>query len=206
MGRVRPLDIEVIKNPFTQVSATVQYDRQRKDYCCEVGRITIRAERASDLGRKVAEALRRGAGLSWQRSIVVERGKPDWQSHAVREHGMRATISLSVARGEVAERADGELMFRDWPPDLDDLPEGLNPPESRMVYWLPKKSVEVERFSDARWKAWTEIVLMLGRYDAGPGLDSLRRAADLRALLKSDEDSRKAIKPTDFDVDPDCIR
>lgn len=196
MGRTRPFDFSVVRDSLTLVEAVCQYDKQRGDFCAEVGRDVVRAERASDLERKLREELRRGLGLRWERSLVVERpGPPKFYSRPVLREGVFAQLAFGFARGEVARRSDGALLFRGWPPeDFDDeLPDGLNAPDTRVVSVLPE-TVLVRAWSEALWRSFCALAIVLGRaHDelaVAEDLDQVRRALDLRALLAVDAKPR----------------
>lgn len=191
MGRVAPWSIdEGVTDPLTGVTAWPVFDRQRGDYYAEVNGDMVRAERASDLLRKLAEALRRGFGLKWERVILLERGAPArFVSRGVNRDGMHVGISLGAARGEIATRArDGATLFRGWPPEEidEDLPEGLNPADLRVVSVLPS-SVLVRTYTEAAWRGVLAGMLTIDRarqaLEAAATVEGYLRAVDLRTLL-----------------------
>lgn len=193
MGRTRPLEIEQVHDPLTGVTATILYDKQRGDYCAELGRDTVRAERASDLVRKLRDELRRGLGLRWERCLVFERALPPrFRSRPVHREGIQLQLAYGFARGEVATTQDGRVLWRGWPPEEidDDLPDGINPPDNRIVSQLPD-SVLCTRYSDVAWRALQLVSLQLARMgealEHAPDLEAVRRALDLRAFQKEHE-------------------
>lgn len=180
-----------MRDELTGVEVWPVYDRQRSDFYGAVGNEVVRAERASDLFRKLREAMRRGFGLRWERAIVVERGAdmPKFLARAVHRDGFHAGVALGVVRGEIATRArDGATLFRAWPPeDIDpDLPEGINPPDLRIVSVLPAH-VLVRPYTEASWRGVLAAMLVLERaraaIDAASTVDALAKAVDLRTLL-----------------------
>ncbi len=200
MGRVRPLDFEVVRDELTFVEAVCQRDRQRRDFCAEVGTAVVRAERASDLLRKLRDELRRGLGLRWTRAVVLEvPPKPKFYARSVAREGFFVQTAFSVARGEVATRSDGALLFRGWPPEEfdEDLPEGLNLPDERIVSVLPA-NVLVQVYSEAIWRTTLSAALVLARageaIEGAGDFEAFRRATDLKALLKEVADASKPSK------------
>lgn len=193
MGRVRPLEVSRIREPLTKKEAVILFDRQRGDFCAEVdGETVLRAERAADLERDVAQALRAGVGLSWARVLVFERPRPPrFYARAVHREGLRVVASLAFARGEAATRVDGEQLFRAWPPEeLDeDLPAGLVPKDERVVSVLDPglSDVVVRPYSEGVYRAMCLCALTLARgVDALPafkGPEDVRKAFDLRAFI-----------------------
>lgn len=151
MGRLRPLDMELVQDPMTGVEVLIQRDRQRTDYCCEIGTTILRAQHPSDLIRKTADALRFGLGLEWQRSIVLFTGSPDvgagWR---LRSSWREAPSGLRYDRVETAQRADGLMLCRDWPPlvELEISPEL----DGRQVLPLVGGEAVIWPYTDARWK------------------------------------------------------
>lgn len=184
------MPFESIRDDLTFVSARLEFDKQRGDYCAEVGRSVVRAERASDLERKLRRELARGLGLKWARAIIFEAGDPArFRSTPILKDGVYVSAAFGFTRGEVATRSDEAILFRGWPPeDFDeDLPEGLNPPDLRTVSIL-RGEVFVQAYSDAAWKAFSTSALLLARVKEAidqDDADALLAALNLKAFLKS---------------------
>lgn len=201
MGKVRPYSTdEAISDEVTGVEVVPEYDRQRRDFMVRTENgDECRAERLPDLQRKLRDALRRGFGLRWNRSIVLEHATHvRWPSRVIPREGVRVELAIGFARGEVATRArDGRLLFRAWQnEDFDeDMPEILNPPETRIVSVLEDGAV-VRPYTDAAWKAVRASQLAFARVRAAlaetQDLDALVKAADLRTLLLEVREAEKA--------------
>lgn len=161
MGKIRPQDIEIMRDPITGIEATIQRDRQRKDYCAHIeGEKPIRGERASDLERRVRAELALGVGLEWSKAIAIEPGVGRFTARCSRVGTPISTVPFAISRIEVATRSrDNRLLARDWPLREidDDLPMGLNPPDTRIVSLIPMHVI-LRDYSDATWRSLCEWV------------------------------------------------
>lgn len=195
MGRTRPYAISVLEDPVTGVSAVVLFDRQRGDFCAESPCSSpVRAERCSDLERKLRDEMRRGWGLRWAKGVVFERACPaKFFNRAAIRDGIRVELAYGFARGEYATRAqDGACLWRAWPLDEidEDLPDGLNPPDNRVVSVLTTDLVVVP-YHEGSWEACRMAALKLARIgealEAAGDMSAIRRALDLQAFMKEHE-------------------
>lgn len=188
---------------MTLVEAVIQRDRQRTDWCAEIGpTAVVRAERAPDLIRKVREELARGLGLRWTRSIIVEKaGAPKFFARAILRDGLFAHVGIGIVRGETAVRRDGETLFRGWPPaDIDeDLPDGINPPDTRLVTVLSPDLFH-RPYTEAIWRGLCAAALGLARITealaVAGDVQEINKALDMRALIKEAQAQAAPPKPT----------